>query len=61
MPWGVLPVSEIRLAFVRHVESLHVSVSEATLAAPPPFFQRAAPHELGQCDHKGFIEVGRLR
>src|SRR6516162_8821331 len=29
MPWEVLPVSEIRLAFVHHVESLRMPVVEA--------------------------------
>jgi len=29
MPWKVAPVSEIRLAFVHHVRSLHHSVAEA--------------------------------
>jgi len=31
MPWEVFPVSEIRLAFVHQVKSLHFSVTEACL------------------------------
>lgn len=28
---------------------------------PPQFFERSAPHQLWQCDHKGPLEVGRRK
>jgi len=33
----------------------------AVETAPSPFFERSAPHHLGQCDHKGPLEIARQK
>lgn len=42
----------------RHARITH---APAEPAPPPQFFERTAPHQLWQCDHKGPLEVGRRK
>ena len=47
---------------VANILKRHGCIAEEAPPAPPPLsFQRAQPHELWQCDHKGPLEIAKQK